>query len=220
MNLTRELQEKLSEVTTTICYERAGFGGSETGPDPRSARQIAVELKALLSALKIDGPVVLVGHSAGALFSRVFAHAYPELVEGLIMVDPVTERLYEHQRQSDPERWAGQPAHYRKFAKLPPGYVAQYSEIPRTIGEAQAAWPLPEVPVAIFTAQVSIPGEWGIDNESDMAFWLECHKDLANRIPQANHFVEPLNHIAYSAVHCCLSVFWKWLPSTAEIRNR
>ena len=140
--------------------------------------------------------VVLVGHSAGALYTRVFAHAFPEMVGGIVMVDPATEELYERQQQSDPKRWEAQPVYFSKFVKLPPGYISQYSEIPRTIREARAAWPLPSIPAAIFTAMVPIPGEWGIENESDMALWFAAHRNLADRIPGAKHIAdESRNHV-------------------------
>jgi len=36
----------------------------------------------------VGPPFILVGHSAGALYSRQFAHSYPDLVAGLVFLCP------------------------------------------------------------------------------------------------------------------------------------
>ncbi len=52
----------VSEFTTTVAYTRAGYPGSESGPEPRSPEQIAAELRRLLKGLALPPPYVLVGH--------------------------------------------------------------------------------------------------------------------------------------------------------------
>jgi pimeloyl-ACP methyl ester carboxylesterase len=75
-------------ATTRVCaYDRAGYGWSDPGPTPRDARQIAHELHTLLQRAAIIGPYVLVGHSIGGLYMRVYAAQYPNEVAGLVLVD-------------------------------------------------------------------------------------------------------------------------------------
>jgi pimeloyl-ACP methyl ester carboxylesterase len=57
---------------------------------PRTSRQIALELKGLLEALKIDPPYILVGHSQGALYVNHFCRLYPDVVGGVVLVDPMS----------------------------------------------------------------------------------------------------------------------------------
>jgi pimeloyl-ACP methyl ester carboxylesterase len=45
-------------------------------------------LKQLLENAEVKGPYVLVGHSLGGLNMQVFADRYPDLVSGLILLDP------------------------------------------------------------------------------------------------------------------------------------
>ena len=72
-------------MTTRVCaYDRAGMGWSDPGPEPRDAGQVAADLHALLTTARIDGPYLLVGHSFGGLFTRVFADRYPDEVAGLV----------------------------------------------------------------------------------------------------------------------------------------
>ena len=81
------IQDQLAEETRVCTYDRAGYGRSEPGPMPRHSRQ-AAELKLLLENAGIEGPYLLVGHSLGGLNAQVFAGDYPDLVAGLVLVDP------------------------------------------------------------------------------------------------------------------------------------
>ncbi|UCF38046.1 MAG: alpha/beta hydrolase [Acidobacteriota bacterium] len=88
MEKLKPLQDRLSGVTRVVTYNRAGYGQSEPGPLPRDAGREADELKAVLDGAGIPGPYILVGHSLGALNMSVFTHKYPELVAGLVLLDP------------------------------------------------------------------------------------------------------------------------------------
>jgi pimeloyl-ACP methyl ester carboxylesterase len=75
-------------ATTRVCaYDRAGLGWSDPGPAPRDARQVAHELHTLLDRAAVAGPYVLVGHSIGGMYVRVYAAQYPDEVAGLVLVD-------------------------------------------------------------------------------------------------------------------------------------
>ena len=52
---------------------------------------MAADLRALLAALAIGPPYVLVGHSWGGVVARTFVHAYPADVVGLVLVDATHE---------------------------------------------------------------------------------------------------------------------------------
>src|SRR4051794_38164306 len=82
------VQPRIAETTRVVSYDRAGVGWSDRGPEPRDGLQIARELHAALQAAGIEGPHVLVGHSFGGLYVRMFADLYPDEVVGLVLVDP------------------------------------------------------------------------------------------------------------------------------------
>ena len=170
------LQDRVAEHTQTVVYERAGLGRSDPGPQPRTAEQMAQDLHALLAALDIRAPVVLVGHSAGGLFMRVFAHEYPAEVAALVFIDPATEASYERMRQSSPKDWQTMDT------KLPAGLRRQWVALPASLDEARSAWPLPPVPYVMITAMKPL-GEWGLKSREDMEEWHREHQALLSHLP-------------------------------------
>jgi pimeloyl-ACP methyl ester carboxylesterase len=82
------VQSEVSALTQCCAYDRAGFGWSEAGPLPRTADRIADELHLLLQHAGVPAPYVLVGHSFGGLVVRLFASRHPELVAGLVLIEP------------------------------------------------------------------------------------------------------------------------------------
>jgi pimeloyl-ACP methyl ester carboxylesterase len=98
----------VSRLTRVCSYDRAGYGWSAPGPDPRTADEIVRELHSALGHAGIPPPYVLVGHSFGGMLVRVFAARYPGEVAGMVLVDasheeqdarlpPSMKRAYDYQ---------------------------------------------------------------------------------------------------------------------------
>lgn len=81
------VQPLLAPFTRVCSYDRAGMGWSDASPKPRTAKVIAEELHRLLQNAGIRGPYVLVGHSLGGMYVRLFARLYPEEASALVLVD-------------------------------------------------------------------------------------------------------------------------------------
>jgi pimeloyl-ACP methyl ester carboxylesterase len=177
------IQGQVATQTLTLSYERAGLGRSDAGPNPRSAEQIARDLHGLLAAKAIAPPFILVGHSAGGLFVRVYAHMYPKEIAGLVLLDPATEEDYERLELD-------KSAEDLQKMGMPPGAVAQWRALPDTINQARHSWPLPAVPVVVLTSGKPL-GAWPLATVEDMQRWLESHNKLVARIPGAKHMVFP-----------------------------
>lgn len=70
----------LSKVTRVISYDQRGHGRSAVPPARvGTVERLAEDLAAVLDQLAGDGPVVLVGHSMGAMTILALAQAHPEL---------------------------------------------------------------------------------------------------------------------------------------------
>src|SRR5262249_22700669 len=73
---------------TRVCaYDRAGRGWSDAAAAPQDGIAIADDLHALLERAHVPTPVVLVGHSSGAAYVRIFADRHPEQVAGAVWRD-------------------------------------------------------------------------------------------------------------------------------------
>lgn len=81
------VQPEISQITRVCAYDRAGLGWSDSGPEPRDAKQAASELHTLLYKAEIPGPYILVGHSLGGLSVRMFAAQYPDEVAGMVLIE-------------------------------------------------------------------------------------------------------------------------------------
>ncbi|MGM7683292.1 alpha/beta fold hydrolase [Cytobacillus sp. Hm23] len=89
------VQKELSKYTEVITYDRAGYGWSDPHPNGFNVDTTIDDLNEILEYFNIDTPVVLVGHSLGGLYSRLFTDKYPEKVSGLILVDARNEYFTE-----------------------------------------------------------------------------------------------------------------------------
>ena len=77
----------LARTTRTCAYSRANRWGSDAR-GTHSAAQATADLRAALAAAGERPPFVLVGHSLGDVYVRVFAGLHPGEVAGLVLVDP------------------------------------------------------------------------------------------------------------------------------------
>lgn len=89
-----KVEYKIARFARVLSYDRGGVGWSERGPDPRSGRNIVVELKTLLTVLQIPPPYVLVAHSAGGMYARLYAHDHPDEVVGMVLIDTTHEDFW------------------------------------------------------------------------------------------------------------------------------
>lgn len=83
----------LAAEFTVIRYDRPGFAWSPGSRCDRRAIAAASRLIELLRVLALPGPVILVGHSLGGLHIRAAALLAPEMVGGLVLVDPSHEGM-------------------------------------------------------------------------------------------------------------------------------
>ncbi|MBV9927537.1 MAG: alpha/beta fold hydrolase [Acidobacteria bacterium] len=85
------VQPEVAKFARVCSYDRAGLGGSDPAPTPRTVVAVTEDLHALLTNAKVPGPYVLVGHSLGGLLARLYASYYPSEVAGMVLVDSAHE---------------------------------------------------------------------------------------------------------------------------------
>ena len=84
------VQPEVAKITRVCSYDRAGLGWSEAGDGRYIPARVPEELRVLLDRANETGPVVLVGHEAGALFARMFAARFASNTAALVLIDDPT----------------------------------------------------------------------------------------------------------------------------------
>lgn len=184
----------MSEFTTAIAYSRAGFGRSDAGPADHSVPHEVQDLHALLHALPIKPPYILVAHSYGSIISRLYVSTYPQDVAGIVIVDGT------HEQQV--MRWGAvdsryPPAFRHVFDSMathtPSGPRA--AEIQETMkiqaaGTVPGLTPLPDIPMAIITSMRSNDSSQYInDTRRGHDLWRAMHEEWFRRSRNAIHIV-------------------------------
>ena len=133
------IHTRVAELTTSVVYDRAGTGWSDPIPLPRSAADVAGELRSLLRTADLAGPYLFVGHSLGGLYARRFAQLFPADVAGLLLLDPAHEDYSANEPEvarRAAEEWKSQP-----IPELGPEQIEGFRPI---VEEMYAEWP-PEI---------------------------------------------------------------------------
>lgn len=81
------IQPELATSTHVCAYDRADLGWSDLSLEPTDTKQNAEALHTLLNNANVPGPYVLVGHSFGGLYVRMFADMYPDEVVGIVFIE-------------------------------------------------------------------------------------------------------------------------------------
>jgi pimeloyl-ACP methyl ester carboxylesterase len=163
---------------------------SDPAPMPRTAQDVVADLHGLLPAAALPGPYVLVGHSFGGLFVRLYTSTYPDEVAGLVLVDATHEDVWvQFKAQMTPAQWA---AFERvQFDLEPPDAYPDFERMDSTASTAQmrqarAAAPLRPMPLAVLAHgrpfYAPFPDWPGAAMEEIM---LAMNRDLATLVPNA-----------------------------------
>lgn len=170
----------------TIIYSRAGNGQSDPTAVP-SMPATAQRLTQLLQQLKVQPPLILIGHSFGALHARFYAATHPTAVAGLILIDPSHEQLGQGLARLDPQ-WAAKDAATlnKQLAAAPEWQVLQqlYQQ------QRLAVDIKPQLPLVLLTSVQQQESDWWIGHSAQgKQLWLQLHQQLLARQHNAVHLL-------------------------------
>ena len=193
----------VARFTRVCAYERPGADAvvdgafqpsrSDAAPMPRSAESVIADLNALLQTAAVPGPYVLVGHSLGGLFVRLYAATYPDEVVGLVLVDAWPEEL---KKLLTAEQWQA----YVAFNSVVPPRMADdtgyetldFAAASTAMVTAAAAHPLPALPLVVLAhgQPFGVPASGlGFPPEALETAWRTAQEQLAMLVPDGRFVV-------------------------------
>jgi pimeloyl-ACP methyl ester carboxylesterase len=131
------LNARLSEITTVCAYDRAGMGYSESVGHPTPSTEVASNLHKLLQNAGITDGIVLVGWSAGGMYSREYYRQFPAQVKGVVLVDSSHEQ--QRSRMPSPDDGSFNPLKLDRYL-APIGWMRLSGKVEGWFANA----PLPE----------------------------------------------------------------------------
>ncbi len=162
----------LATLAPMIAYDRRGIGQSEPDTVKPTVKRVNQSLHALLQAMRVAPPYVVVGHSWGGAVMRGFAEMYPTEIAGYVYVEvPDIEATPEEQAAALPEADRASafatPTLPPIPADTPQGLRAEYEVLGENIvshwAEVRNFRQVPGVPVAVVIAappaRLKAPGD-------------------------------------------------------------
>jgi len=209
----QSIQAQVAQVTRVCTYDRAGYGSSEPGPLPRHSQRAADELKQLLENAGVGEPYVLVGHSLGGLNVQVFANRYPDLVAGLLLLDPAPlpfitgqafpelYRMFEQQAAESQQMAEAARQSTDAEAQAQADYLeAAASEhaalVTESASQVAAIESFGDIPLVVIGSGKPTPA-FGAAAEEFQQFWIEQSRALAAKstngtfvlAPESSHYL-------------------------------
>ena len=170
-------------------YDRAGLGESDPVTAPVTTADGARDLHAMLEQAGIAPPYVLLAHSIGGWFARVFTAAYPDDVVGLVLIDSSHPDQTARALAVLPPARADEPPALREFRErasldIPPGPDIGWLDLTASAEEVRASGDLGDRPLVVLSRDPSDPrGQAGLPEpylKRAADAWLALQDELAS----------------------------------------
>ena len=152
-----KVQKRLSARTRVCAYDRLGVGHSDPAPRRQTVDDLANELDAVVSALGLRRPVVLVAQDIGGVIATTWAEAHDDDLAGLVLVDATPPGYLDTALQLVPRTAAGRGGTLRADLErlLSPRDNAEHLAAGPALGGASPFPVLGAVPLVVLTRSVS-----------------------------------------------------------------
>ncbi len=180
--------------TRVVAYDRAGLGASDRAAGLPTLGSQVDDLATVVRS--VGGPAVLVGHSWGGFLVRLLAARQPELVLGLVLVDPYHEDLvgtlprWLHWVLGVGNAW-GWLLLQRRLAGATAGQLDELRGIGASFSAPEPPT-IPDRPVVVLSASRGLPGPL-------RRRWTELQSSIADSVPTGRHLVVDCGHDIHHA---------------------
>lgn len=190
MSAWRKVAPEIAKKTAVLVYSRAGSGQSPARPRGMTLADSGADFERLLAALKVKGPLILVGHSYGAFLIRSYAAHHPQQVAGMVFVDPADEGIENVLKRIDDKRVANDR---RALLTMTPPAFQDELRLVQQIMEQGSLPPmpaLPDVPAVVLTSVRSDPNaEFFIETPQAVKIKRERHQAFFAQFSGGAHVV-------------------------------
>lgn len=182
---TKETAMKIGETTDVVIYDRAGYGKSTIGSDPRNIARLTEELEAVVDQFADGRKVILVGHSLGGLVVRDYAIKNAQKVAGIIFVDPTHEDYNSPTQAMEDLIFNSFSAEYGSSS----GAAKEARELIEDLIYASSLPNLPQIPVVVLTSMKNDQANINSDqaNQKTRQDWFNAHESLKTDIIDFTH---------------------------------
>ena len=165
----QEIQDSLATLTgiRVMSYDRSGFGQSELGPEHFNAIDEVDALKKLLEIQGYKDHFILAGLSYGGYLVQLFAHRYPELVSGIVLIDPFNVCFVD--RFGLDKLNAATPHFENPTTNSEKAGNRMVDYLPETYGALRGKKLPPQMPVILLTSG---------NPPFSSSIWRQCHEEM------------------------------------------
>jgi len=172
---------------TVVSYDRAGFGKSDLPEIPCDMREEVDWLWQGLKQLRLDKNLILMGHSYGGWMIRLIASENPDVIKGMVFVDPFTTEFVDALgvEYLDNHPMAGKhpfdTSHPEKLTKMERAMVRMVGKGlgPKVEVMRNTSIP-PDIPVRVITC-----GKKFLPKPEEQQAWRKAHEDMTASIEGA-----------------------------------
>jgi pimeloyl-ACP methyl ester carboxylesterase len=185
------VQPEVATYTQACVYDRVGLGRSDPGPEPPTYMHAVDDLHALLENASIAPPYILVGHSLGGMYMRLYADRYPDGVVGLVLVDSSHPESFERNAAVLPPETSDESESLRFYRE----WFTGYRRDPTLRSELLEPGSLGDLSLVVLTAMNKQRAEdlpTGL-NEQFNQIWLELQQELALMSTNSTHVVSEVS---------------------------
>ena len=181
------VKPEIATFTRACAYDRAGLGQSEPGSGPEDAGHVVEELHTLLENAGLQGPYVLVGHSLGGPYVRLYAGRYREDVAGLVLVDSAHPDQFRRQAAVLPPESPGDS----ESVKFYRDWFASATPDPTLGPSLFEPGSLGDLPLAVLTAMDKRRADDFPEalNQQFNQIWMELQEELAQLSTDSIHLL-------------------------------
>ncbi len=181
------VQPEVARFTQACAYDRVGLGSSDPGPEPDTYLQAVTDLHTLLENAGIQGPYILVGHSLGGMYMRLYTHQYPEDVVGLVLVDSSHPDSFERNAAVLPPERPDESESVKFYRE----WFTTATKDPTLKPELLEAGSLGDLPLVVLTGTNKqraddLPAEL---NAQFNQIWVELQEELALLSSNSTHII-------------------------------